>query len=515
MSDIDVKSLGKVTRDHGVSIDAKEADTGAVLVAGETVVLDRAENARIRRKIDRHLLPLMCTLYIIQFMDKNTLSSSAILGIRTSAHLTPNQYNWLGTIFYLSYLLFEYPQNLALQRFPVGKWMSLNILVWAIALICHIACTSFRDLFVVRMILGICEGSITAGFMIVSSMFYTRNEQTVRVGIWFSMNGIGTIIASFIAFGSLHIHTKNFQPWQWLMLITGILTLFTAVAFYYFFPDSPTNAWFLTPEEKIKAVHRIQENQTGIENKSFKKEQMIEAVKDIKTWLFALYCVVANLPNGLIYQRQIIVSSFGFSNLQTTLLGCVDGVIQIIAIYTGVWAASHIPNSRAWVSIIYYIPNILGALLVTLLPWSRKVGLLWAMWLTDINSASFVIFLGWVSQATAGHTKKVTTNAIILSAYCIGQAVAPFLWQAKYKPRYYVPWIICGVSYICCLVILYSMRVFLIARNKRRDAEPHDDTYEDVYVLKMDKDGKYTEVRVDKEFLDLTDKQNRDFRYVY
>jgi ACS family allantoate permease-like MFS transporter len=38
----------------------------------------------------------------------------------------------LGTIFYLSYLVFEYPQNLALQRFPVGKWMSLNIFVWAV-----------------------------------------------------------------------------------------------------------------------------------------------------------------------------------------------------------------------------------------------------------------------------------------------------------------------------------------------------------------------------------------------
>jgi hypothetical protein len=54
----------------------------------------------------------------------------------------------LGTIFYLAYLAFEYPQNLALQRFPVGKWMvcvsqnefpqwltlsiqSLNIMVWA------------------------------------------------------------------------------------------------------------------------------------------------------------------------------------------------------------------------------------------------------------------------------------------------------------------------------------------------------------------------------------------------
>ena len=31
----------------------------------------------------------------------------------------------LGTIFYLGYLAFEIPQNLALQRFPVGKWMRL------------------------------------------------------------------------------------------------------------------------------------------------------------------------------------------------------------------------------------------------------------------------------------------------------------------------------------------------------------------------------------------------------
>lgn len=56
-------------------------------------------------------------------MDKTTLGNSAILGIKTSAHLSASEYNWLGTIFYLSYLLFEYPQNLALQRLPVGKWM--------------------------------------------------------------------------------------------------------------------------------------------------------------------------------------------------------------------------------------------------------------------------------------------------------------------------------------------------------------------------------------------------------
>jgi ACS family allantoate permease-like MFS transporter len=61
---------------------------------------------------------------------------------------------------------------------------SLNIFIWAVALCCHAACKNFAGLFAVRFILGMCEGSITAGFMIVSSMFYTRREHTTRVGYW-------------------------------------------------------------------------------------------------------------------------------------------------------------------------------------------------------------------------------------------------------------------------------------------------------------------------------------------
>ena len=56
--------------------------------------------------------------------------------------------------------------------------------MWGIALSCHAACTDVGGLFACRFVLGICEGSITAGFMIVSSMFYTRKEQTLRIGYW-------------------------------------------------------------------------------------------------------------------------------------------------------------------------------------------------------------------------------------------------------------------------------------------------------------------------------------------
>lgn len=71
-----------------------------------------------------------------------------------------------------------------LQPLSHVRFRSINIFVWAIALMCHAACKNFAGLFVVRIVLGACEGSITAGFLIVSSMFYTRTEQTLRIGYW-------------------------------------------------------------------------------------------------------------------------------------------------------------------------------------------------------------------------------------------------------------------------------------------------------------------------------------------
>ena len=62
-------------------------------------------------------------MYMFSFMNKSALGNTAILGIKTDTHLNDTEYNWLGTIYYISYMVFMYPQNLALQKFPVGKWV--------------------------------------------------------------------------------------------------------------------------------------------------------------------------------------------------------------------------------------------------------------------------------------------------------------------------------------------------------------------------------------------------------
>ena len=52
---------------------------------------------------------------------------------------------------------------------------------------------------------------------------------------------------------------------------------------------------------------------------------MIECLQDPKTWIFALFSCLDNIPNSLTNQSSIIIKSFGFTTLQTTLLGCVSG----------------------------------------------------------------------------------------------------------------------------------------------------------------------------------------------
>ncbi|KAG2016598.1 membrane transporter [Coprinopsis cinerea AmutBmut pab1-1] len=507
--------------------------------------------------IDRNLLPLMCFTFVIMIADQVVIAQSAILGIFQGANLTQDQFNWLATILYLSILAFEYPQNLALQRFPVGKWMAVNIFVWSVALLAHAACRSFAALVACRIVLGMCESVILPGFMIVTSMFYTRAEHTARVGYWYMAGMCGSSFLGLVAFALLHIevslrstpffHLKSSRshsnreklgschgsgtPHLTMMIIMGLVTFVFGVIFVIFFPDSPTSAKFLSEEERALAIQRIKVNQTGVENKRFKKEQFIETLKDIKVWYmvafgFLSYVFTTLMPTPLIsdaprhvpvsmtFQKQIIVSQMGFNALQTTLLSCADGVITVIGISIGIYLSTLPAIGRGWSTIITSIPPLVGSILINVLPGENKVALLFMYWLSFWVSVPYTVFLGWVTSLVAGHTKRITTNAMVLIAAYLGLAVGPLMWKKQYQPRNRVPWIIVALCVLTSGISLFALRLTLYLDNKKRDREPRSTKYDEVYIKKELADGTVEKQHVDKAFLDLTDKENRDFRYV-
>lgn len=67
------------------------------------------------------------------------------------------------------------------------------------------------------------------------------------------------------------------------------MTIVWACVIGIFLPDNPVKAKFVTERQKAIVIDKLRQDQTGVENKTFKKEQMVEAFLDPKTWLMFFF----------------------------------------------------------------------------------------------------------------------------------------------------------------------------------------------------------------------------------
>ena len=156
---------------------------------GEVIEVSEADNKRLIRIIDRHMLPIMCVVYGLNYLDKTTLSYASIMGIKKDINLVGDDYQWLGSMFYFGYLAWEYPTNRLLQRLPLAKYSAFNVIMWGTVLALHATVWNFGSAVAVRFFLGVFESAVTPGFALLTSQWYTKWEQGARTGLWFSFNG--------------------------------------------------------------------------------------------------------------------------------------------------------------------------------------------------------------------------------------------------------------------------------------------------------------------------------------
>jgi hypothetical protein len=91
-------------------------------------------------------------------------------------------------------------------------------------------------------------------------------------------------------------------------------------------------------EDKHLMIERVRHNQTGIQNREFKREQVWEALRDPQVWGYALVQLCTTLPtSGLGSFQGIIIKGFGFTTLQTQLLAMVLGAYIIIVLLGSTW----------------------------------------------------------------------------------------------------------------------------------------------------------------------------------
>ncbi|KAF2967771.1 hypothetical protein GQX73_g5829 [Xylaria multiplex] len=494
-SDVGIERIPK----HVVDNDPDEALKLVAAHAGETIILEPEEQKKLLRKIDRHMMPFLCVVYGLNYLDKTTLSYASVMGFKTDLNIGVSQYNWVASIFYFGYLVWEWPTNWLLQRLPLAKYSAFNVILWGLILAVTAAVKNLGGALAVRFFLGAAEAAVSPGFVLFTSQWYTKPEQGTRVSWWFSFNGWGQIVGGVVAYGIATAHDSLLiKGWQLIFLVFGLFTALMGVFFLYWMPDSQLNARFLTEHERLMAVERIRVNQQGVGNKHFKWYQCKEALTDPMIWAFALFSLFGNIPNGGItnYFSQLIVA-FGFTPNQSLLLGAPGGAIQIITLIT----FGHLGrkfNNRILINSAGPLLAILGLFLIRFLPIENRGGRLAGYYLYSSGSTGFVCVLSLISSNIAGWTKKTTAAAMYLIAYCVGNIIGPQVFQSGDAPAYHTAITVVLVSFI----IAYLHMVFIYFWCRRQNS---------INASIRAAPG-YTKVE-GQEFMDLTDRENPEFVY--
>jgi MFS transporter, ACS family, allantoate permease len=147
----------------------------------------------------------------------------------------------LISIFYIGYLVAQYPTNLLMQRYPVGKYLTINFVLWGTSIFCHMispqpnhhvgatlaatgSATKFSTLAAARFFLGIFESCLNPGFILVTSSWWKREEQTARIGLWYCANGLIGAPSGLIFWAIAHMRVGNVAlrfNGSWLKVSTG------------------------------------------------------------------------------------------------------------------------------------------------------------------------------------------------------------------------------------------------------------------------------------------------------
>lgn len=437
------------------------------------------------------------------------------MNLEEDAHITKTQFSNLALIFYVTYLAFEFPHGYMMQRFPTAKYLGLMVFFWGVIVAVTSACKNYGGLVAVRVLLGCFESAVAPSLILITSMWYDleawsvthriayktcrykRHEQPPRVGIWYLGTGTGTIIGSLISYGFQHYHSRTFFSWQIMFLVVGLVTCVVGILVVFILPDNPMSSR-LSHDQKVWAIERLRENQTGIENKHFKLDQVLECFKDPQTWLLSLITISSNVPNGAVSSYQAtIIKGFGYNSLNTALLQIPSGGVSIAAILIATYLAGRF-NQRGVNVVTLLIPGILGGALMAFLPEDNKAGKLIGNYLTNAIGATLPLLYSWVAANYAGHTKKVTMNAILLMSFCLGNIIGPLTFTSTSAPNYVPAKVAIIVTCAVAAVLALILRSYYIWENKRRD--------------RLAEEG-IVGHKENIEFSDVTDKQNKEFRY--
>lgn len=190
------------------------ADVAFAVIGDQQVQLTEEDSRRICRKTDKVILAILVWVYFLQILDKSVLGYGATYGLKTDTGLKGDQYSLVGSMAAIAQLAWQPFSSFLIVKVPHRILMPALCLGWGIAQACMAASKDFSHLLATRFFLGLFEAGCLPLFSIITSQWYRRAEQPIRIAAWYGTNGAATMIAAALSYGLGHIKSDLLKEWQ-------------------------------------------------------------------------------------------------------------------------------------------------------------------------------------------------------------------------------------------------------------------------------------------------------------
>lgn len=206
-----------------------------------------AVGAAAMKKAIWRLGPFLGLLYLVAYIDRNN-AGFAKLEMTAALQITEAAFGFAAGIFFIGYLLFEVPSNLLLEKFGARKWIARIMISWGIVAALTAFVQDATQFAIARFILGIAEAGFFPGVLLYLTLWFPRQYRTQVLAVFVLSNPIANAVAAPLSGWMLELHGLwGLDGWQLVFLLQGIPAVLLAFVVFFWLPDRPQDARWLTP----------------------------------------------------------------------------------------------------------------------------------------------------------------------------------------------------------------------------------------------------------------------------
>ncbi|WP_370182013.1 MFS transporter [Rhodococcus wratislaviensis] len=327
-------------------------------------VLQKPEiEARVVRKVARRLIPFLGLAYFVNYLDRTNIGL-AKLTMSEELGLTETMFGLASGLFFIGYLLFEVPSNLALHRFGARRWIARIMLTWGIIAAAMAFVPNAGSLYTLRMLLGIAEAGFFPGVLLYLTLWFPRAYRVRLMGLFLLALPVSSALGAPLSSAIIQYWDGLFglSGWRVMFLLEGIPAVVLAVVTWFYLTDRPSQATWLDEDEKVWLTRELESEAS--ESGSHISGSVRRALTDSRVWMlglvyfgitYGLYSLSFFLPSIVVGFKKTFDTDF--SLFTTGLIVAVPFAVGAVAMV--LWSRhSDRTGERIW---HVAVPTLIGA----------------------------------------------------------------------------------------------------------------------------------------------------------